>query len=78
MGYIRWLGTSQGIKGTGKEKDYESEMVTELPPLGAVLYVKTSVPHTLMCGETIARKLSSERQTLKTSAFLEGYSRTTS
>lgn len=28
-------------------------MVTELRSLGAVLYVKTSVPHTLMAGETI-------------------------
>lgn len=28
-------------------------MVTELRSLGAILYVKTSVPHTLMCGETV-------------------------
>lgn len=53
MGYIGWLGTFQGQKGTGKEKKFESEMVKELRSLGAVLYVKTSVPHTLMCGETI-------------------------
>jgi amidase len=52
MGYVGWIGTFQGKKGTGKEKIFESEMVTELRALGAVLYVKTSVPHTLMCGET--------------------------
>lgn len=53
MGYIGWIGTFQGKKGTGKEKQFESEMVRELRGLGAVLFVKTSVPHTLMCGETI-------------------------
>ena len=53
MGYVGWIGTFQGATGTGKEKTYESEMVQELRSLGAVLYVKTSVPHTLMCGETI-------------------------
>ncbi|KAH0341392.1 amidase, partial [Aureobasidium melanogenum] len=52
MGYVGWIGTFQGEKGTGKEKVYESEMVKELRSLGAVLYVKTAVPHTLMCGET--------------------------
>lgn len=31
-------------------------MVKELRALGATLYVKTSVPHTLMCGETINSK----------------------
>ncbi|KAI5370054.1 putative amidase [Septoria linicola] len=53
MGYVGWIGTFQGKKGTGKEKVYESEMVRELRSLGAVLYVKTSVPHTLMAGETV-------------------------
>ncbi|KAI4722668.1 amidase [Aureobasidium sp. EXF-10727] len=52
MGYVGWIGTFQGEKGTGKEKVYESEMVKELRDLGAVLFVKTAVPHTLMCGET--------------------------
>ncbi|KAI5270396.1 amidase [Aureobasidium subglaciale] len=52
MGYVGWIGTFQGEKGTGKEKVYESLMVKELRSLGAVLYVKTAVPHTLMCGET--------------------------
>ena len=53
MGYIGWIGTFQGKKGTGKDKDFESEMVKELKSLGAVLFVKTSVPHTLMTGETV-------------------------
>jgi amidase len=52
MGYVGWIGTFEGKKDTGKEKNFESEMVRELRDLGAVLYVKTSVPHTLMCGET--------------------------
>jgi amidase len=53
MGYVGWIGTFQGKKGTGKEKEFESEMVKELKSLGAVLFVKTSVPHTLMAGETV-------------------------
>jgi amidase len=53
MGYVGWIGTFEGKKGTGKEKVYESEMVTELRNLGAILFCKTSVPHTLMAGETI-------------------------
>lgn len=53
MGYVGWLGTFQGKKGTGKEKVFESEMVKELRDLGAVLYCKTSVPHSLMAGETV-------------------------
>ena len=32
---------------------FESEMVRELRNLGAILFCKTSVPHTLMCGETV-------------------------
>jgi amidase len=53
MGYVGWIGTFQGEKGTGKEKVFESEMVRELRSAGAVLYCKTSVPHTLMTGETV-------------------------
>ena len=47
------MGTFQGKTGTGREKVFESEMVRELRALGAVLYCKTSVPHTLMSGETV-------------------------
>ena len=53
MGYVGWIGTFMGKRGTGKEKVFESEMVKELRGLGAVLYCKTSVPHTLMAGETV-------------------------
>lgn len=53
MGYVGWIGTFEGKKGTGKEKVFESEMVKELRASGAVLYCKTSVPHTLMSGETV-------------------------
>ncbi|KAF2713965.1 amidase [Pleomassaria siparia CBS 279.74] len=52
MGYVGWIGTFEGKSGTGKEKVFESEMVRELRNLGAVLYCKTAVPHTLMTGET--------------------------
>ena len=53
MGYTGWINTFQGRKGTGKEKVFESEMVKELRSSGAVLYCKTSVPHSLMAGETV-------------------------
>lgn len=53
MGYVGWIGTFEGKQGTGKEKVFESEMVKELLALGAVLYCKTSVPHTLMASETM-------------------------
>lgn len=53
MGYVSWIGTFQGKTGTGRERVFESEMVKELRALGAVLYCKTAVPHSLMRGETI-------------------------
>ena len=53
MGYVGWIGTFEGKKGTGREKVFESEMVKQLRALGAILYCKTSVPHTLMTGETV-------------------------
>ncbi|KAI9691188.1 MAG: Acetamidase [Bathelium mastoideum] len=53
MGYVGWIGTFEGKKGTNKERVFESEMVRELRNLGAILYCKTSVPHTLMAGETV-------------------------
>ncbi|EKG12800.1 Amidase [Macrophomina phaseolina MS6] len=56
MGYVGWLGTFEGR--APPHPDYpanttESVMVGELRRLGAVIYVKTAVPHTLMCGETV-------------------------
>lgn len=53
MGYVGWIDTFEGEKGTGREKVFESEIVKELRDLGAILFCKTSVPHTLMTGETI-------------------------
>lgn len=52
MGYIGWIGTFQGKKDDPRRKVFESELVRELRALGAVLYCKTSVPVTLMTGET--------------------------
>jgi amidase len=53
MGYVGWIGNFQGKKDDPRHKTYESIMVQELRSLGAILYVKTAVPHTLMCGETV-------------------------
>jgi len=53
MGYVGWIGTFEGKPKTEKHKGFESEMVRELRASGAVLYCKTAVPHTLMCGETV-------------------------
>jgi amidase len=53
MGYVGWLGTFEGIKDDPRKGKFESEMVRELRECGAVLYCKTSVPHTLMSGETV-------------------------
>ncbi|APA08584.1 hypothetical protein sscle_04g033540 [Sclerotinia sclerotiorum 1980 UF-70] len=53
MGYVGWIGTFEGKKGTGKERVFESEMVKELRNLGAIMFCKTAVPQTLMAGETV-------------------------
>lgn len=53
MGYVGWINTFQGQKDDPRKGTFESEMVRELRALGAVLYCKTSVPHTLMSGETV-------------------------
>jgi amidase len=52
MGYVGWIGTFEGLKGTGKERVVESELVRELRELGAVPFCKTSLPHTVMAMET--------------------------
>lgn len=52
MGYVGWIGTFQGTKDDPRRSTFESELVRELRALGAVLYCKTSVPVTLMIGET--------------------------
>lgn len=53
MGYVGWIGTFEGLADDPRKGKYESEMVRELRALGAILYCKTSVPHTLMAGETV-------------------------
>ncbi|KAF1984926.1 putative general amidase GmdA [Aulographum hederae CBS 113979] len=53
MGYIGWIGTFEGAQNAKNYRTHESLMVQELRELGAVLYCKTSVPHTLMSGETV-------------------------
>lgn len=52
MGYVGWIGTFEGRKGDARARTFESELVRELRNLGAVLFCKTSVPTTLMAGET--------------------------
>ncbi|KAJ9315160.1 hypothetical protein DTO271D3_4613 [Paecilomyces variotii] len=52
MGYVGWIGTFQGKKDDSRRGAFESELVRELRACGAVLYCKTSVPTTLMAGET--------------------------
>lgn len=53
MGYVGWIGTFQGVQDDPRMGVYESELVRELRALGAVLYCKTSVTHSLMSGETV-------------------------
>lgn len=60
MGYVGWIGTFMGKKGTGQEKVFESEMVKELRASGAVLYCKTSVPHSLSTSPWLSTSLSTK------------------
>ncbi|KAJ5405205.1 hypothetical protein N7465_006489 [Penicillium sp. CMV-2018d] len=53
MGYVGWINSFQGHQNDPRSGTEESELVRELRNLGAVLYCKTSVPATLMAGETI-------------------------
>jgi amidase len=53
MGYVGWINTFQGQPDDPRRGVEESELVRELRNLGAVLYCKTSVPATLMSGETV-------------------------
>lgn len=52
MGYVGWIGKDLGFHDQRKVHEVESQIVTELLSLGAVLYRKTSVPQTLLFGET--------------------------
>lgn len=53
MGYVGWMDTFRGNKDDPRKGVFESELVRELRELGAVLHCKTSVPTSLMIGETI-------------------------
>lgn len=52
MGYIGWIGSNLGIKDPAQTHQVESQITSELLSLGAVLFVKTSLPQTLLFGET--------------------------
>lgn len=52
MGYIGWIGSNMGIRNPSQAHEVESQITTELLSLGAVLYCKTSLPQTLLFGET--------------------------
>jgi amidase len=40
MGYVGWIGTFEGQRGTDKEKNTNSNIVKDLLDLGAILYCK--------------------------------------
>ena len=42
MAYVGWIGTFEGQRGTGKEKNVDSELTRELHELGAVPIAKVS------------------------------------
>lgn len=52
MGYVGWIGSNLGINDPSQVHQVESQITTELLSLGAVLYCKTSLPQTLLFGET--------------------------
>jgi amidase len=52
MGYVGWIGSNLGISEPKQIHKVESQIVTELLSLGAVLFCKTSLPQTLLFGET--------------------------
>ncbi|KAK7953856.1 hypothetical protein PG988_014550 [Apiospora saccharicola] len=52
MGYVGWIGSNLGIEHPEQAHRVESQITTELLALGAVLYCKTSLPQTLLLGET--------------------------
>lgn len=52
MGYVGWIGSKLGVQDPSQEHKLQSQITTELLSLGAVLYCKTSLPQTLLFGET--------------------------
>lgn len=47
MAYVGWIDTFEGIKGTGKERVFESELVREFRSLGAIPIGKVCFMFTL-------------------------------
>lgn len=52
-GYIEWIDTYEGRKDGRLVHQVNSQVVSELLQQGAVLYCKTSLPQTLLLGETV-------------------------
>ncbi|KAF4337158.1 general amidase [Fusarium beomiforme] len=52
MGYVGWIGRNLGITDPDKTHKVESQIVSELLSLGGVFFCKTSLPQTLLFGET--------------------------
>jgi amidase len=52
LGFVGWVGTFEGDKNSDKYKNVESTITTHLRALGAILYVKTSVPQASCNAET--------------------------
>jgi len=52
MGYVGWIDTFEGEKGSGKERRFESQIVRDLRSLGAIPFAKTTLVQTLRSGET--------------------------
>ncbi|KAI1756099.1 amidase signature domain-containing protein [Xylaria castorea] len=61
MGYIGWIGSNLGISDPKQAHLVESQIVTELLSLGAILYCKTSLPQTLLFGETKSNLIGETR-----------------
>lgn len=53
MGYVGWIDSLEGNANDDRIRNVQSQVVDELLMQGAVIYCKTSLPQTLMCGETI-------------------------
>ncbi|KAK4548332.1 hypothetical protein LTR36_010202 [Oleoguttula mirabilis] len=68
MGYVGWIYTHEGSKDPKLVHNVDSQVVSELLSLGAVLYCKTSLPQTLLLGEMenniIGRTLNPVNQNL--------------
>lgn len=53
MGYIGWINTVEGDPDPKRVHKVESQVVSELLLEGAIVYCKTSLPQTLLFGETM-------------------------